>query len=267
MRSGELIGRRKARAGIIAGLLAALLAISSPAFAEQFFVRTLSGKTFIVDVPPSESIDEVKLLIEDREGITPDKQKVIFNGRELLAGRTLSDYGVMAGATLYLFLQSDPLADSPPEIIDPAIVRARCVSELLGALTARQTPPLATYQCADIAGIEDANYLPITAKVLSLGDEARSDLGQVEVIVKRFVVIEKLSSPDSSRRVFAKDLVDIGLMGKTDPNKTAITLALRALPSSEIDSYEEVQVAIAHEVAMHKARKDRLTRLLERAKN
>jgi hypothetical protein len=56
-------------------------------------------------------------------------------------------------------------------------------------------------------------------------------------------------------------------MGKTDPNKTAITVALRGLPASEIDTYEEVQAAIAHEVAIHKARKDRLTRLLERAKN
>ena len=71
----------------------------------QIFVKTLTGKTSTLNVEPSDKIDDVKVQVEGMTCIPPEQQRLIYTGKQMEYGRTLSDYNVQREDTLHLVLR------------------------------------------------------------------------------------------------------------------------------------------------------------------
>ena len=177
----------------------------------QIFVKTLNGKVVKIDVNGSNTIDEVKTKIQDKERIPPDQQRLIFGGRQMEDGKTVSSYGTETGDTFTLVLRlrgmistftsndnSNPLVaylmmsdDERANVPVPLEALREKMQSRPTKNMERKANPSATYQYHENPGILHQSQLELFSELLDYVWEKTAVAGDVDRVDMRMILSEE----------------------------------------------------------------------------
>ena len=145
------------------------------------------------------------------------------------------------------------------------------INSLIDALTFDQAfydaydrPTIDTYNLYGVPGMTARILSSVNDSILLIPSTKKTDLSVIRAIVLKYATIDQISNPLTKKSVTADQLVRIGLISADNKNKTTILNALKRAPSTQIDTYEKLQKAISAEMAVIKARADRLAAIKQK---
>jgi hypothetical protein len=118
-------------------------------------------------------------------------------------------------------------------------------------------------QCAGLPGVTVKNVDLINRELAELPFDIRADITTVEKIAFKYATVDKISNAEA---VTARDLITVGLISPDSKLKASILVELKKLPVTSIDTYAEIQAAVAAVEKRSADRKARIAALLARFK-
>jgi hypothetical protein len=120
------------------------------------------------------------------------------------------------------------------------------------------TPPVvADFVAKGIGTVTDRTLSNVAKELLTVPESAQGDITVIKQIVQRVVIVDKLSTPATSKSVQVYDLVAINALSNSNSKKVTITNALKKLDPSRVDTYQKVLAEIAKQEAIIKARAEK----------